>query len=246
LLKVGGYSRSSAYYKELNSRMDNLGVSDIESYILKAYGNAEQALENIGLGVGNVSGPDVPLADACRKTLLNGGELREVAGNEIYSRWMSETKLLNTKTYVDEVTTNARYGIEQNSKPPRKVGTMLELFDCLTCDKCIPVCPNDANFALKIPPGQTEILEFETNNSGWAVTGRKTLKLEKKYQIANFADFCNECGNCDIFCPEDGGRLYLSLVFLEAWSLFNHLQIMMDFILRMRAQSAVPLGICPF
>jgi putative selenate reductase len=24
-------------------------------------------------------------------------------------------------------------------------------------------------------------------------------------QYGNFADFCNECGNCDIFCPEDGG-----------------------------------------
>jgi len=232
LLKVGGYSRSSAYYKELNSRMDNLGVSDIESYILKAYGNAEQALENIGLGVGNVSGPDVPLADAFRKTLLNGGELREVAGseapvaNETFEKWLSETKLLNTKTYVDEVTTNARYGIEQNSKPPRKVGTMLELFDCLTCDKCIPVCPNDANFALKIPPGETEILEFGTNNSGWAVTGRKTIKLEKKYQIANFADFCNECGNCDIFCPEDGGPFVLKPRFfgsLESFQSFtNH------------------------
>ena len=102
--------------------MDNLCVSDIESYILKAYGNAEQALENIGLGVGNVSGPDVPLADACRKTLANGGELRKVAGseapvaNETFEKWLSETKLLNTKTYVDEVTNNARYGIKQNTK----------------------------------------------------------------------------------------------------------------------------------
>ena len=26
---------------------------------------------------------------------------------------------------------------------------------------------------------------------------------------ANFADACNECGNCDVFCPEDGGP-YLS------------------------------------
>ena len=26
-----------------------------------------------------------------------------------------------------------------------------------------------------------------------------------KHQIANFADWCNECGNCDTFCPEYGG-----------------------------------------
>ena len=203
LLKVGGYSRSSAYFKELNSRMDKLGVSDIESYILKAYGNAEKALENIGLGSGNATG------DAYRKVLEDVGELRKAAGNNVFQQLISEIRLLNTKTYVKEVSTHARYGFEKNSTPPRKVGTMLELFDCLTCDKCIPVCPNDANFALKISPCETEILEFQQNNSVWSVHGRDTLKLEKKYQIANFADFCNECGNCDIFCPEDGGPFLL-------------------------------------
>ena len=203
LLKVGGYSRSSAYFKELNSRMDKLGVSDIEGYILKAYGNAEKALENIGLGSGNATG------DAYRKVLENGAELRMAAGNNVFQQLISEVRLLNTRTYVKEVSTHARYGFEKNSTPPRKVGTMLELFDCLTCDKCIPVCPNDANFALKISPCEKEILEFQQNNSEWLVQGRDTLKLEKKYQIANFADFCNECGNCDIFCPEDGGPFLL-------------------------------------
>ena len=27
----------------------------------------------------------------------------------------------------------------------------------------------------------------------------------KAHQLANYADACNECGNCDVFCPEDGG-----------------------------------------
>ena len=30
------------------------------------------------------------------------------------------------------------------------------------------------------------------------------LRIEKKHQIATFADFCNECGNCDVFCLADG------------------------------------------
>jgi putative selenate reductase len=29
------------------------------------------------------------------------------------------------------------------------------------------------------------------------------------HQLANYADFCNECGNCDVFCPEDGGPYVL-------------------------------------
>ena len=46
-----------------------------------------------------------------------------------------------------------RRGIAQaaNSKPPRKIGRHLKLLDCLTCDKCVPVCPNDANFTFPHP-----------------------------------------------------------------------------------------------
>ena len=86
---------------------------------------------------------------------------------------------------------------------------MLELFDCLTCDKCIPVCPNDANFMLSIPPGKIHVKTLRLQDGNWTVEETGKLNLEKKHQIANFADFCNECGNCDIFCPEDGGPYVL-------------------------------------
>ena len=200
LLKVGGYSRSFSYFKELNSRMDNLNVSTIGNFILNAYGNKEQAMENLGFfseqEINNSSKQNL------EDFILSKGE-------KVSQQLLSEIKILNTDTYLDEVCSNERYSFEKNSTPPRKVGSMLELFDCLTCDKCIPVCPNDANFALKIPPSERVILEFEKGKSGWSVKKKESLKLEKKYQIANFADFCNECGNCDIFCPEDGGPYLL-------------------------------------
>ena len=222
LLKVGGYSRSSSYFKELNLRMDSLGVSDIESYIIKAYGNAEQALENIGIGNKDES------VNTFRESLHEPGsqlkfsQVRKTLGTENADSLLSEVKLLNTRTYVEQASSHARYGFEKNSTPPRKVGSMLELFDCLTCDKCIPVCPNDANFALNIPPGETEVLEFEQRSDRWHIKDRKTLKLEKKYQIGNFADFCNECGNCDIFCPEDGGPFVLKPRFFGNLESFQH------------------------
>jgi len=200
LLKVGGYSRSFSYFKELNSRMDRLSVSNIENYILKAYGNEDQAMKNIGIS---------STTEKDNSTPEDLSDIVKSQGEAIAQKLLSEAKLLNTNSYLDDVCSNIRYGFEKNSTPPRKVGTMLELFDCLTCDKCIPVCPNDANFTLKIPPSKKEILEFEKNKSGWSVKSKETLKLDKKYQIANFADFCNECGNCDIFCPEDGGPYLL-------------------------------------
>ncbi len=203
LLKAGGYSRATTYFRELDSRMDRLGVNTIPDYIIKAYGNAEQALSECGKDVEDSK------IDSCRKALEEGTSLLEAAGEDLYGRWLSQCKLLNTQTYAENATLDQRYALVKNSKPPTKVGSMLELFDCLTCDKCIPVCPNDANFMLSIPPEQVPVKTLTFEDGSWSVEESGKLVLEKKHQIANFADFCNECGNCDIFCPEDGGPYVL-------------------------------------
>ena len=203
LLKAGGYSRATTYFRELDSRMDRLGVNTIPDYIIKAYGNAEQALSECGKNAEDSK------IDSCRKALEEGTSLLEAAGEDLYGRWLSQCKLLNTQTYAENATLDQRYALVKNSKPPTKVGSMLELFDCLTCDKCIPVCPNDANFMLSIPPEQVPVKTLTFHDGNWSVEESGKLVLEKKHQIANFADFCNECGNCDIFCPEDGGPYVL-------------------------------------
>ena len=203
LLKAGGYSRATTYFRELDSRMDRLGVNTIPDYIIKAYGNAEQALSECGKNAEDSK------IDSCRKALEEGTSLMEAAGEDLYGRWLSQCKLLNTQTYAENATLDQRYALVKNSKPPTKVGSMLELFDCLTCDKCIPVCPNDANFMLSIPPEQVPVKTLTFEDGSWSVEESGKLVLEKKHQIANFADFCNECGNCDIFCPEDGGPYVL-------------------------------------
>ena len=82
LLKVGGYSRTFGYYKELNSRMDKFGVNDIESYVLKAYGKAEEALVNIGCGAGNNSGNESAAVSTLRQALENEGEIGKVVRAE--------------------------------------------------------------------------------------------------------------------------------------------------------------------
>ena len=42
-------------------------------------------------------------------------------------------------------------------------------------------------------------------DGAWIAHMGENLDISKKLQYGNFADFCNECGNCDVFCPEDGG-----------------------------------------
>jgi putative selenate reductase len=99
---------------------------------------------------------------------------------------LGAARLRNTERYVDRVVPDPAYHAAANRKPPRKIGRQLAFFDCLACDKCIPLCPNDANFTVRM-----------------ASTAALPLKVAK--QLVHFADFCNDCGNCDVFCLEDGG-----------------------------------------
>lgn len=53
--------------------------------------------------------------------------------------------------------------------------------ECNTiCNKCVEVCPNRSNIALKL------------------------RGFSDAYQILHIDAFCNECGNCTTFCPWDG------------------------------------------
>ena len=135
----------------------------------------------------------------------------------------AQAVLLNTEKYTQLVVDDPRYGAPANSKPPKKIGTALELFNCLTCDKCIPVCPNDANFTLTMPPEEIPVEIITREADSWVSQPGESVVLNKKHQIANFADFCNECGNCDVFCPEDGGPYILKPRFFGSEESFNEL-----------------------
>ncbi len=198
LLRPGGYARAWAYMTELDQRMAALGANTLSDYVLRAFGHAPAALDRLGLD------DDDPTLQRCAGALADGGDLRSAAG-EHYERWVSEAILLNTEHYVAAATANERYFKANNSKPPRKIGSLLELFDCITCNKCIPVCPNHANFVFVVPQIEVPIVKLRQHDGGWTARQDGTLVIGKKQQYGNFADFCNDCGNCDIFCPEDGG-----------------------------------------
>jgi len=151
LLRPGGYARPHGYFDELAGRMDAVGATTIDEFILRAYdGIPSSAATPAGLE------PDR----------------------------LAAAKVRNTETYVERVAQDPRYAAARTARVPRKIGRRLQLFDCVSCDKCIAVCPNDANFAVALPLGQPR-------------------------QFINFTDLCNDCGNCDVFCPEDGGPYQL-------------------------------------
>ena len=114
--------------------------------------------------------------------------------------------VLNTPLLVKEATENPRYAWEHNKGVPRKIGSKLWLYDCINCDKCVPVCPNVANFVYETAAVDVTYDNFELLPEGppQRVPGG-VFKVAKAHQLANYADACNDCGNCDVFCPEDGG-----------------------------------------
>jgi putative selenate reductase len=186
LLRPGGYARLSRYLANLGAEMQRVGASNIAEFVQRYRGQ--------------------------------GGDVH-TAG------------LRNTPILVAEAMANPRYAWERNQGVPRKIGSRLWLYDCINCDKCVPVCPNDANFAYETLPETIEYDNFELlwDRPSPCVVGQPAellwdrpspfvvcqpsvrripggvLRIVKAHQLANYADACNECGNCDIFCPEDGG-----------------------------------------
>jgi len=121
--------------------------------------------------------------------------------------------------------TDVRYSRDKNSLSPKKVGSKLWLFDCVTCDKCIPVCPNDANFWYPVSTAPISYHIYEIRDRKLIEGEEKVFSLKKARQIANFGQFCNECGNCDTFCPEYGGPYIEKPTFFasaEQWQQLAH------------------------
>jgi putative selenate reductase len=199
LLRAGGYGRMRHYFEDLDKRMAACGARNLGELVVLGQGQATSALARLEADDTTIS--------RCHAALADKSDLRSVAGPELFSRWMSEARVLDAGAYVDRLLVDPRYAQTANTKTPPKVGTKLWLFDCLTCDKCIPVCPNDANFAYPLPKIDIPVIKLRprAGEGGFTREEGPPLHLEKKHQIATYADLCNECGNCDVFCPEDGG-----------------------------------------
>lgn len=212
-LKTGGYARAHRYFNELYARMNQCQARSRDHYILKAYGHEEAALSRLAC----------PEERKMRlRGLLQSGERPQTPEEEaLFTRWMSEAILLNTESYVATLAQNRRYAAPENTRSPKKIGRHLTLFDCIACDKCVPVCPNDANFVLPIKPVEIPIQKASRGEHGFVITEHGHISIGEKHQIANFAGMCNECGNCDIFCPEDGGPYHTKPRFFSSREHFS-------------------------
>jgi putative selenate reductase len=77
----------------------------------------------------------------------------------------------------------SEYDLYSHEDPPRRVDHDLQMWGCVACNFCVTVCPNDAFFRLPTPEG---------------------MEVDGRQQYFVLAELCNECGNCMVFCPENG------------------------------------------
>lgn len=94
---------------------------------------------------------------------------------------ISYDKYAEENIAADEKMYTAKKGVQ--SRDTKKIPDDRCLGCPTVCEVCTDVCPNRANVAIHVPG-------------------------KCKAQIIHVDGMCNECGNCEVFCPYKGGRPY--------------------------------------
>ncbi|MBW1616593.1 MAG: putative selenate reductase subunit YgfK [Deltaproteobacteria bacterium] len=109
---------------------------------------------------------------------------------------------------LPEIKPEKRMNFNLFVKTLNKEQAQAEASRCLACDifcgVCVTVCPNRSNVWYKIKPFALPCEKIQNINGKTKITTVKTVNIKQDYQILNIGDFCNECGNCTVFCPTSG------------------------------------------
>ena len=79
---------------------------------------------------------------------------------------------------------------------------------CLDCDElcslCVTVCPNRAMQAYATSALSVALPALVVRRGKLEPAGATVLAVSQPVQVLKIGDLCNECGNCDTFCPAAG------------------------------------------
>ena len=104
-----------------------------------------------------------------------------------FVQFVQAAALLGTPLLVARATADPRYRAEHNRALPRKIGSHLALFDCINCDKCLPACPNDANFVYETRALRAEYPAFRVSAGAVVAEAAGVLEVKKAHQIAKLS-----------------------------------------------------------
>jgi putative selenate reductase len=123
---------------------------------------------------------------------------------------------------LKELSLDDRKNFKLVSETLDKQSIIEEASRCLYCDEicniCTTVCPNFANYSYEITPISYSLQKAIAGKNGKIeIQSDKQFEVKQKYQILNIANFCNECGNCNTFCPTSSApykekpKIYLTI-----------------------------------
>jgi putative selenate reductase len=188
------------------------------SSLVNAIGDGRRAAGSIMKKAGHAPGVRLAPEDRRRPNLPDLGrrQARRIFGPEMPE--LDPQERLNFELYVKTLT--EAEAIDEASR----------CLQCdLVCNVCVSVCPNRANLALRAEPVSYPLQRAEKRGDGTVVETLGKVEIDQSYQIVNIADFCNECGNCDTFCPTSGApykdkfKMHLTSASLAAYGEGFHL-----------------------
>jgi putative selenate reductase len=101
-----------------------------------------------------------------------------------------------------------RSGFDLVESPLAEDSIRTEAERCLQCqtlcDRCIEVCPNRANVAIRVPTVDVRLPILAVSGGQLKAIAEERTAILQTRQILHVDDLCNECGNCATFCTHDG------------------------------------------
>jgi len=168
-----------------------------ENNRVKVSGTNETMIENVFIGGDALRGPSTVV-----ESIADGKKAAEA----IIQKENINKDLLIAKNYF----LNNQQLFEDIRKRKGEIASQtytnlnLEAGRCLgcnfMCNKCVEVCPNRANVAVK-------------SNSD---------SFKDQYQIIHLDQLCNECGNCETFCPYQGAPYKEKFTFFNNENAYAH------------------------
>jgi putative selenate reductase len=149
------------------------------------------------------------------KEIFKKYEEQNSVSNHQYKKEIGLNELMVKKSVrqfgipVRETSLSDRHNFKVVQFPMTEAELKEEASRCLLCDEvcniCTTVCPNGANYSFSMKPVKYHLQKIAVDISGKTQIEEDSIfEISQEHQIINIGNFCNECGNCETFCPTSG------------------------------------------
>jgi len=154
-----------------------------------------------GVGDGRMIAEEI----ARREKMEMTGNVLPVRKTDTLKELMLKKAFRETGEHPAELALDDRKNFKIVSGVLTEAQAMKEATRCLLCDEvcniCTTVCPNFANFYYETEKETLDLQKLVLKQGRFQILNDEPFVIRQGIQILNIDNFCNECGNCDTFCP---------------------------------------------